>query len=45
MLLPHKRVMLWLFHFDFELDANKAEADGDNAADDEVIEVDADKTD
>jgi len=34
-----------LFHFDFKLDANKAEADGNNADVDEAIEADADKTD
>ena len=44
MLLPHKRVMLWLFHFDFELDANEAKSDGDNVDADEAIEADADET-
>ncbi len=43
-LLPHKRVMLWLFHFDFKLDANEAKSDGDNADADEAIEADADET-
>ena len=37
--------MLWLLHFDFELDANEAKSDGDNADADEDIEADADKTD
>ena len=36
--------MLWLFHFYFELDANKAEADGNYADVDEAIEADADET-
>ena len=44
MLLPHKRVMLWLFHFDFELDANEAKVDGNNAVADEASEADADET-
>ena len=33
-----------MFYFDFELDANKAKADGNNADADEAIEADADKT-
>jgi hypothetical protein len=37
--LPHKRVISRLFQFDFELDANEAEAKGDNADADEAIEA------
>ncbi len=36
--------MLWLFHFDFELDANEAKVDGNNAVADEAIEADANET-
>ncbi len=36
---------MWLFHIEFELDANEAKADGDNADADEAIEADADETD
>ena len=34
-----------LYHFDFKLDANKAEADGNNVVADEAIESDADEAD
>ena len=33
-----------MIHFDFELDANEAKADGNNADADEAIEADADET-
>ena len=34
-----------LFHFDSELDANEAKADGNNAVADEAIEANVDETD
>ena len=34
-----------LFHFDFKLDANEAEADGDNVDAHEAIEADVDESD